>query len=191
MLAPLLFRVQPFWLLTLFTTDTYASPFIWFHGCTIPLRSPDDTGRAGGHQVTVIYSAECVSAQKASKPTAVLPLLVILFVISYVILTMLVFEQGQTIESQRGLIKEMMKDSATLAALKEKIAREEGKRVSDKAAVPTERRDKDPNAGVAVVGPKTADKDVKKPGKSAHVTRQIPSKPEADLEDVRRSTQVI
>ncbi|HLX84002.1 MAG TPA: hypothetical protein VKR59_08885 [Terriglobales bacterium] len=150
-------------------------------------------GQAGGHQVTVIYSAECVSAQKASKPIAVLPLLVILFVVSYVILTMLVFEQGQTIESQRGLIKEMMKDSAQLAALKDKMAREQGKRVSDNAAVPAERKDtqKDQNAGVAVVGPKTADRDVKKPGKSAHVTKQIPSKPEADLEDVRRSTQVI
>jgi hypothetical protein len=142
--------------------------------------------------VTVIYSAECVSAQKASRPTAVLPLLVILFIVSYGILTMLVFEQGQTIESQRGLIKEMMKDSTQLAALKDKMARDEGKRVSDKAAVPTDRTDrKDPNAGAAVVGPKTADKETKRPGKSAHVTRQVPSKPEADLEDVRRSTQVI
>ena len=76
-------------------------------------------GQAGGHQVTVIYSAECVSAQKASKPIAVLPLLVILFVVSYVILTMLVFEQGQTIESQRALIRELFRDSTELSSIKQ------------------------------------------------------------------------
>ena len=68
--------------------------------------------------MTVIYSAECIAAHKTSKPVAMLPLLVILFIVSYGILTMLVFEQGQTIESQRGLIREMLKDSTQLAAIK-------------------------------------------------------------------------
>ena len=34
-----------------------------------------------------------------------LPLLVVLFIVSYGILTLLVFEQGQTIESQRSLLR--------------------------------------------------------------------------------------
>jgi hypothetical protein len=56
-----------------------------------------------------------------------MPLLVILFVVSYVILTMLVFEQGQTIEAQRGLIREMLKDSNQLSALRDKIAQLDNK----------------------------------------------------------------
>ena len=64
-----------------------------------------------------------------------LPLLVILFIVSYGILTMLVFEQGQTIESQRGLIREMLKDSTQLATLKGKLSRDDSKRLHDKTTL--------------------------------------------------------
>jgi len=46
--------------------------------------------------------------------------------------TALVFEQGQTIEAQRGLIREMLKDSTQLAALKDKLARDDGKQIHKK-----------------------------------------------------------
>jgi hypothetical protein len=118
-----------------------------------------------------------------------LPLLVILFVVSYCILTMLVFEQGQTIESQRTLIREMLKDSTQLAALKDKLARDDGKRAHDKAPAPADHKNAEsanPAAGV-----KGSDKETKRPGKSAHSMKEAPGKPAGDLEDVRRSTQVI
>ena len=117
-----------------------------------------------------------------------MPLLIILFIVSYGILTMLVFEQGQTIESQRTLIREMLKDSAQLATLKDKLARDEGKRAHDKAA-PGDHQSA--AAGGKTPDPKAADKDTKRSGKSAHATKEIPGKPAADLEDVRRSTFVI
>jgi len=139
--------------------------------------------------VSVIYSAECVSSRKTSGPTAILPLLVILFIVSYGILTMLVFEQGQTIESQRSLIKEMMKDSTQLASLKDKLARDDSKRTHDKTAVQADR--KDPEGSNTAAVPKAFNKEGKRPGKSAHVTKQVPSRPAGDLEDVRRSTRVI
>src|SRR5580700_3416292 len=85
-------------------------------------RSPERCGREQGDTLTVIYSTEYAATKATSRPTGVLPLLVILFIVSYGILTMLVFEQGQTIESQRGLIREMLKDSSQLAALKGKLA---------------------------------------------------------------------
>ncbi len=47
-----------------------------------------------------------------------LPLLTILFLISYGLMTMLIVEQGQTIESQRALIRELFRDSAELSAMK-------------------------------------------------------------------------
>jgi len=128
------------------------------------------------------------------RPTPVLPLLVILFIVSYGILTMLVFEQGQTIESQRGLIHEMLKDSSQLAALKGKLARNESKQSQDQTAMPTD--SKAPEAGKTTAGakgsdPKGLDKETKRPSKSARATKEVPGKPAADLEDVRRSTRVI
>lgn len=152
-----------------------------------------------GAPLTVIYSAE-YAAPKTTKtrPAAILPLLIILFVVSYCILTFLVFEQGQTIESQRGLIREMLKDSTQLAALKGKMARDDGKRPHDKAsstvaaepdASNTMRSDIPSKS--AAQGAKGSDKDPKRPGKAARTMKEIPGKPAADLEDVRRFTRVI
>jgi len=47
-----------------------------------------------------------------------LPLLTVLFLISYGLLTMLVVEQGRTIESQRALIRDLFRDSQELSAVK-------------------------------------------------------------------------
>lgn len=119
-----------------------------------------------------------------------MPLLVILFIVSYGILTMLVFEQGQTIESQRGLIREMLKDSTQLAAMKDKMARDDGKRVHEKAsAAPSDQKSTD--SANPAVGTKGSNKEAKPSGKSARTMKQVPGKPAADLEDVRRSTRVI
>jgi len=140
--------------------------------------------------LTVIRSAECVAALKTTtRPAVVLPLLVILFIVSYGILTMLVFEQGKTIESQRGLIREMLKDSTQLATLKGKLARDDSKRSQDKASAPAEQKDAD--SGNPAAGAKGADKETKRPGKSAHSTKEAPRRPAADLEDVRRCTRAI
>jgi len=69
-----------------------------------------------------------------------LPLLVVLFLISYGILTLLVVEQGKTIEAQRSLLREMLKDSAQLATLKDKLARDVPVQSSDKAAAPADQK---------------------------------------------------
>src|SRR5580692_3865931 len=84
--------------------------------------SPERQGARWGATLSIVYSAECRASQKANRPAAMLPILVVLFVVSYCLLTMLVFEQGQTIESQRTLIRAMLQDSSQLAALKGKLA---------------------------------------------------------------------
>jgi hypothetical protein len=118
-----------------------------------------------------------------------MPLLVLLFVVSYSILTALVFEQGQTIEAQRGLIREMLKDSTQLAALKGKLARDEGKRNQEKGAA--EQKKATGNSAAKGADPKGLDKDAKRSGKSTRSLQSVPQKPEADLQDVRRATSVI
>ena len=143
--------------------------------------------------MTVIYSSESAAPRTTDRttvrPTAILPLLVILFIVSYGILTMLVFEQGQTIESQRGLIREMLKDSTQLAAMKDKLARDDSKQVREKASVQADPKGAD--SSIPAAGPKGSDKETKRPSKSARSMKQVPGKPAADLEDVRRSTRVI
>lgn len=116
-----------------------------------------------------------------------LPFLVVLFVISYSILTLLVIEQGRTIDVQRGLLREMLKDSAQLAVLKGKIAREEATRTSEKAPARNEEKSS-VNVAPPNATPKVQDKD-KQPTK--RTMKQVPEKPAADLQDVRRSTRVI
>lgn len=52
------------------------------------------------------------------KKNTLLPLLTVLFLVAYGMMTMLIVEQGNTIESQRLLIKQLFSDSNELSALK-------------------------------------------------------------------------
>ena len=47
-----------------------------------------------------------------------LPVLIVLFVISYSLMTMLIVEQGRTIDSQRSLIQSLFGDSSELNHIK-------------------------------------------------------------------------
>jgi cytoskeletal protein RodZ len=71
-----------------------------------------------------IETAPAVEANVApdapSKKSGWLPLLVVLFLASYALMTMLIVEQGRTIDSQRTLIRELFRDSNELAAVKTK-----------------------------------------------------------------------
>ena len=58
------------------------------------------------------------NSTKTSKKHPFLPLLTVLFLISYGLMTMLIVEQGNTIESQRLLIKQLFSDSAELSVMK-------------------------------------------------------------------------
>jgi hypothetical protein len=129
-------------------------------------------------------------APKKKRRSALLPLLIILFLISYSILTLLVIEQGRTIESQRTLLREMLKDSNQLAELKGKLAREEAAKQVQPPAQQAQPEQKEPVVNKAPV-PNHADKDSKHPGKPARSLKSVPGKPAADLEDVRRSTRIL
>lgn len=54
----------------------------------------------------------------SKKNRGILPVLVVLFLISYGMMSALVVEQGRTIDSQRGLIHDLFSDSAQLNAMK-------------------------------------------------------------------------
>lgn len=52
------------------------------------------------------------------KKQNLLPLLVVLFLISYGLMALLVVEQGRTIDSQRYLIRDLFSDSSQLTSMK-------------------------------------------------------------------------
>jgi hypothetical protein len=86
--------------------------------------------RPGCHLVT-LFDNQALSIGSATDSSAApsqkrgwLPLLTVLFLISYGLMTMLIVEQGQTIESQRALIRELFRDSTELSAVKMKARQE-------------------------------------------------------------------
>jgi hypothetical protein len=129
--------------------------------------------------LTIAYSAECKAIQKSNRPSGFFPVLVVLFMFSYAILTALVVEQGRTIESQRALIREMLQDSNQLAALKGKIAQDKAKKTQPKAEADPATEQQKPSGPAASGNP------------AGKAMNDIPQRPESDLQDVRRMTHVI
>jgi hypothetical protein len=79
-----------------------------------PLLSGTDRGAA-------VVSLTSDSAAVMPKPKhTMLPVLVVLFLISYGLMCLLVVEQGSTIDSQRFLIRQLLGDSTQLSAMKGK-----------------------------------------------------------------------
>src|ERR1700758_2122550 len=72
----------------------------------------------------IVDSAELKNfeAPAAPRKRGWLPLLTVLFLISYGLMTMLIVEQGRTIQSQRSLIYELFGDSTQLSAIKMKAS---------------------------------------------------------------------
>ena len=83
-----------------------------------------------------VDSNEMTTIEAASeKKHGWLPILVVLFLISYGLMTMLIVEQGRTIESQRALIHELFKDSTELSAVKTKAEDERAQTAQSQATV--------------------------------------------------------
>jgi len=104
-------------------SSAYRVPLCWLLRCT-SRRVPANSGQGPGcHLTNLNHSASIASANLTDTPATPkkhgwLPLLTVLFLISYGLMTMLIVEQGQTIESQRALIRELFRDSRELSAVK-------------------------------------------------------------------------
>src|ERR1700733_4221581 len=110
-----------------------------------------------GAILSIVYSAECRASQKANRPAAMLPILVVLFVVSYCLLTTLVFEQGKTIESQRTLIRALLHDRTQLAPLKSKLVLHQHQPKNIPAPAPPVQK----NSGPIAAAPQSSDKTAK------------------------------
>jgi len=106
-------------------SSSYMTFAYWLLGCNSPI-VPANSGQGPrchltnsfGNQAASIASATVTATPTVAKKHGWLPLLTVLFLISYGLMTMLIVEQGQTIESQRALIRELFRDSRELSAVK-------------------------------------------------------------------------
>lgn len=86
---------------------------------------PALAGHFPGCPLTISFESSANAVETAKKKRNLLPLLTGLFVFSYGLMTMLIVEQGATIQSQSNLIKVLLPESRELWGLK-------GKAISDK-----------------------------------------------------------
>jgi hypothetical protein len=129
---------------------------------------------------------------------SMLPLLVVLFLISYGLMAVLVVEQGQTIESQRTLIRQLFSDSTELSAMK-------GKAFQDKRALEQEQAQAQaqshghaqtqvrpqPQGPITQVVPQSSDKNKNSAAKFRKPLPPKPSEEGQEMADERRSLKTI
>jgi hypothetical protein len=164
---------------------------------------------------TVATAVPAIDAPVARKRRGWLPVLTILFLISYGLMTMLIVEQGATIESQRALLRELYRDSEELSALRSKAQQE--KTVADSQSrapatksktsvtqVPQAQMTQIPSTQIPTTTPSTQAPTSTAPSSQAaqqHRTKnqtekqkpqfQMPTKPASDLIDDPRNLNVI
>lgn len=126
----------------------------------------------------------------AAKKHGWLPLLTVLFLISYGLMTMLIVEQGRTIDSQRALIQALFHDTKELSAVKMKAHAEQA------AAQAQSHLKQAPSAQVQA--PSTQAPTKQAPSAQVGQARarnegakqksfRMPSRPAADLSDTNRA----
>ena len=124
-----------------------------------------------------------------------LPVLVVLFIFSYGLMTLLIVEQGSTIQSQRDLIHELLGDTHELAAMKGKAIREQALSRQAQAKNDASAANQTPLTQAPLTqtplnqAPSNAPSagGAKTQPNHSKVQRPAPTKPASDLVDVRRN----
>jgi hypothetical protein len=88
---------------------------------------PAALGRRSGSQLlswtqdTVVAIPQALPAPKPKRKHSLLPILIVLFLVSYGLMCLLAVEQDRTISAQRYLIRSLLGDSSELSNLKGKL----------------------------------------------------------------------
>ena len=88
---------------------------------------PAALGRRSGFQLlswtqdTVVAIPQALPARKSKRKHPMLPVLIVLFLVSYGLMCLLAVEQDRTISAQRYLIQSLLGDSSELSNLKGKL----------------------------------------------------------------------
>ena len=111
-------------------------------------------------------------------------MLVVLFLISYGLMTMLIVEQGETILSQRALIRDLFRDSKELSAVKINTLKERPLAPSTKAQTPSTQIPSTQAPRIQAPSSQAGPQHGAQNEASKHKRQfRLPSKPAADLVD--------
>ena len=159
------------------------------------VRMPASRGNRPECTLTTLFSnsaIENVAAIQGSaqpKKRGWLPLLTVLFLISYGLMTMLIVEQGATIESQRALIRELFRDSTELTAMKMKQAASQNP-AKNQAQNPSSQNPSTQVPSTQAPMKQAPSSQGVQPGRAQNQLQkqsEPPSKPASDLADRRRA----
>ena len=120
-----------------------------------------------------------------------LPLLVVLFLISYGLMAMLVVEQGRTIDSQRTLIRQLFTDSSELSHMKGKAVQEQYAAQQHAKQKPPAQVQPQQQVPAAPATPQASDKNTNGTAKFRKPLPQRPSQEGQEMADERRSSKSI
>jgi hypothetical protein len=116
-----------------------------------------------------------------------LPILTVLFLISYGLMTLLIVEQGSTIQSQRTLIQQLIGDSTELAGLKGKAIQQQHAQQVQPAKPPAVAQNK-----TTVEAPSTQATPSEKPHTAQNKAhRPMPEKPPVPASDIADSRRTL
>jgi hypothetical protein len=125
---------------------------------------------SGCHLLSVTTESVLVVPKKQS----MLPILVVLFLVSYGLMALLVVEQGRTIDSQRGLIRDLFGDSSQLNSVKSSAIQKHNAEAHAKA----------PSSQVP-------SQDSTKPGHAGKLRKAVPQKPPTATSDTSDSRRMV
>jgi len=137
------------------------------------------------------YGCTAITPNAApKKKRSLLPLLTVLFLFSYGLMTMLIVEQGSTIQAQSNLIRVLMRDSSELWTAKGKaIGQQSAAQAKTQAQTPSAKAPAAQGQGPSAQVPKYRSQG--QAGKTAKPQVDVPPVPASDLLDHRRSLNSI
>jgi cell division protein FtsB len=151
-----------------------------------------NAGNLQGAQVTTLFGTPEV---RPKRKYSLLPLLVVLFLLSYGLMTLLIVEQSNVIESQRSTIQQLMGTKAEMTALKNKQAQQEAQAAEMQSAQTQAPAEVEKGSSVPTPSTQaTPSEKAKKAQSGAKVRRPLPEKPPtpaSDIADERRSLMSI
>ena len=132
--------------------------------------------------MTTLFGTPEVSPKRT---LTLLPVLTVLFLISYGLMTLLIVEQGNTIQSQRTLIQQLLGDSTELSAMK-------GKAAIEHAQTPTAQTQAQANPTVQAPSTQATPSEKTPAGHSgSKMQRQAPERPPVPTSDIADSRRTL
>ena len=113
-----------------------------------------------------------------------LPVLTVLFLISYGLMTLLIVEQGSTIQTQRTLIQQLIGDSTELSAMKSKA-------IQQQAPAPKAQAEAQRSSPVQTPSTQATPSEKTTARNHGKVQRPLPEKPPTPASDIADSRRTL